>query len=44
MLPPETAELLNVAGHDATTPARLGAHNLPDEVLIELAAAEAGSS
>ena len=40
MLPPETADLLNAAGHDATTPARLGAHNLPDEVLIELVAAE----
>ena len=40
MLPPETAELLNAAGRDATTPARLGAHNLPDEMLIELAAAE----
>lgn len=40
MLPPETAEVLNAAGHDATTPARLGAHNLPDEVLIELAAAD----
>lgn len=40
MLPPETAELLNAAGHDAITPARLGAHNLPDEVLIELAAAD----
>lgn len=40
MLPPEVADLLGGAGHDATTPARLGAHNLPDEVLIELAAAE----
>ena len=40
MLPPETAELLNASGHDATTPAWLGAHNLPDEVLIELAAAD----
>lgn len=40
MLPPETAELLKVSGHDATTPAYLGAHNVPDEVLIELAAAE----
>jgi hypothetical protein len=40
MLPPEVAQVLDAAGHDATTPARLGAHNLPDEVLIELAAAE----
>jgi uncharacterized protein with PIN domain len=40
MLPPGTAELLAAAGHDATTPARLGAHNLPDETLIDLAAAE----
>ena len=40
MLPPEAAEFLNAAGHDATTPAFLGAHNLPDEVLIELAAAD----
>ena len=40
MLPPETADLLDAAGHDATTPVRLGAHNLPDDVLIELATAE----
>jgi len=40
MLPPETADLLDAAGQDGTTPARLGAHNLPDEVLIELAGAE----
>jgi hypothetical protein len=40
MLPPGTAERLAVLGHDATTPARLGAHNLPDDVLVELAAAE----
>lgn len=40
MLPPETAERLKTSGHDATTPADLGAHNLPDEVLIELAAAD----
>jgi hypothetical protein len=41
MLPPETAERLAALGHDATTPARLGAHNLPDDVLVHLAAAEA---
>lgn len=40
MLPPDTAELLAGAGHDATTPVQLGAHNLPDETLIALAAAE----
>lgn len=40
MLPPDTAELLAAAGHDATTPAQLGAHNLPDETLIALAAAQ----
>jgi hypothetical protein len=40
MLPPETVEHLDAAGHDATTQARLGAHNLPDEVLIGLATAE----
>lgn len=40
MLPPVVAELLEAGGHDATTPAQLGAHNLPDEVLVELAIAE----
>lgn len=40
MLPPQTAELLSAVGHDATTPARLGAHNLPDDVLVQLAAVE----
>jgi hypothetical protein len=40
MLPPQTAALLESAGHDATTPAGLGAHNLSDEVLVQLAAAE----
>jgi hypothetical protein len=40
MLPPGTAERLNALGHDATTPAGLGAHNLPDDVLGALAAAE----
>jgi hypothetical protein len=37
MLPPRTAELLEAVGHDATTPARLGAHNLPDDELVRLA-------
>lgn len=37
MLPPRVAELLNAVGHDATTPLALGAHNLPDDVLIDLA-------
>jgi hypothetical protein len=40
MLPPDTADRLAAAGHDATTPARLGAHNLPDDTLISLAAAD----
>lgn len=40
MLPPRVAELLSAAGHDATTPVGLGAHNLPDEVLVQLAALE----
>ncbi len=39
MLPPQVAELLCAAGHDATTPSELGAHNLPDDVLVALAAA-----
>lgn len=40
MLPPDAAELLAAAGHDATTPTHLGAHNLPDDTLIALAAAD----
>lgn len=40
MLPPHTAELLAATGHDATTPLQLGAHNLPDDTLIALAAAD----
>jgi uncharacterized protein with PIN domain len=40
MLPPDTAKLLVAAGHDATTPAQLGAHNLPDDTLIALAAVD----
>jgi hypothetical protein len=41
MLPPQSAGRLNAAGHDAVTPAQLGAHNLPDDVLVQLATAEA---
>jgi hypothetical protein len=40
MLPPRTADLLNADGHDATTPAKLGAHNLADEMLVQLAGAD----
>lgn len=40
MLPPRVADLMNAAGHDATTPERAGAHNLPDDVLVQIAAAE----
>ena len=39
MLPPGTARHLATMGHDATTPTGLGAHNLPDDALIQLAAA-----
>lgn len=37
MLPPETCDLLTARGHDAITPTGLGAHNLPDDTLIEIA-------
>jgi predicted nuclease of predicted toxin-antitoxin system len=40
MLPPSVAELLHALGHDATTPSSLGAHNLSDDVLVQLAGAE----
>jgi hypothetical protein len=40
MLPPGTADLLCDAGHDATTPAGMGAHNLPDDHLIRLATSD----
>jgi Domain of unknown function (DUF5615) len=40
MLPPRVADLLGAAGHDATTPTQLGAHNLPDDVLVQLAASD----
>ena len=40
MLPPQTAEHLRDAGHEAVTPTDLGAHNLADDVLIHIASAE----
>lgn len=39
MLPPAAAQLLDALGHDCATPSMLGAHNLPDEVLVQLASA-----
>lgn len=40
MLSPATCELLEELGHRAVTPQDLGAHNLPDEALVEAAAAD----
>jgi hypothetical protein len=40
MLPPQAAHDLNERGHDAATPASLGAHNLPDDALVDIAATE----
>lgn len=40
MLPPQVVDLVEAAGHDATTPFRLGAHDLPEDGLAQLAAAE----
>ena len=40
MLPPSLVELLDALGHDCTTPSMLGAHNLPDDVLVRLARAD----
>jgi uncharacterized protein with PIN domain len=40
MLPPQVASLLRATGHDAFSPADLGAHALPDDALIEIASAE----
>src|SRR5688500_18362263 len=37
MFPPQVAEYLNASGHDALSPAGLGAQNLSDEVLIQIA-------
>ncbi|MGH8906747.1 MAG: DUF5615 family PIN-like protein [Egibacteraceae bacterium] len=39
MLPPQIADLLEASGHHATTPTQLGAHNLPDDVLVQIAMA-----
>jgi hypothetical protein len=39
MLPPDAAGRLRELGHDATTPTEVGAHNLADDVLVQLAAA-----
>jgi len=40
MLPPQLVDQLAELGHDAVTPVDLGAHNLPDEALIQIAGAE----
>ncbi len=40
MLPPAVAQLLEVSGHDAAMPSLLGAHNLPDDVLVQIASAD----
>lgn len=40
MLPPAVAEVLDGLGHDCTTPSKLGAHNLPDDVLVQLASVD----
>lgn len=40
MLPPQVADDLDALGHDARTPVQLGAHNLSDDALIQIATAE----
>jgi len=40
MLPPSVAELLDALGPDATTPSKLGAQNLSDDALVQLAGAD----
>ena len=40
MLPPGVIDYLNASGHDAVSPSELGASNLADDVLIEIATAE----
>ncbi len=40
MLPPQVADELAALGHDACTPVQLGAHNLSDDVLVQIASAE----
>jgi len=37
MFPPLTVENLRASGHDAVSPSELGAHDLPDDILIEVA-------
>lgn len=39
MLPPSVIRLLEDLGHDAVIPVQLGAHDLPDDELVRLAAA-----
>lgn len=40
MFPPSVVEFLRELGHDGVTPVMLGAHNLPDDVLVHLAGAD----
>ncbi len=40
MLPPAVCAQLTDLGHQAVTPSDLGAHNLPDDTLLELAAGD----
>jgi len=40
MLPPSVAEFLHALSHDATTPSKLGAQNLSDDVLVHLASGD----
>ena len=40
MFPPHVVDLLRANGHDAYSPIDLGAHNLPDDALIQIARAE----
>ena len=40
MFPPEVTQYLNAHSHDARSPVDLGAHNLPDDVLVEIAAVD----
>ncbi len=40
MFPPAVVKLLHADGHDAVSPSDVGAHNLTDEVLIDIATRE----
>ncbi len=40
MLPPAVAEALDALGHDCATPSKLSAHNLADDVLVQLASVD----